>query len=245
MSSLKIDELIEKLSNDTEERLSELNEIEEEITISQNNLTEIESQITSKNIEINKDREVREEMLGDNFFALVSNHLNIGDDCPVCRGKVIQKAYSEVVDIKPITSNINSGVEELRGIRFTRDKIFANLITCEAKRDFHRNQIENNSAEIERLSVEKEKLYQRFVDSNDKSEENFRELYSLITNTASSLEELINVQNDLREAELRIIINKTQSGTKITIYRNYLESLIDVVYDLQKREQSENLQYIT
>ncbi len=231
----KIDELIEKLSNDTEERLSELNEIEEEITISQNNLTEIESQITSKNIEINKDREVREEMLGDNFFALVSNHLNIGDDCPVCRGKVIQKAYSEVVDIKPITSNINSGVEELRGIRFTRDKIFANLITCEAKRDFHRNQIENNSAEIERLSVEKEKLYQRFVDSNDKSEENFRELYSLITNTASSLEELINVQNDLREAELRIIINKTQSGTKITIYRNYLESLIDVVYDLQKK----------
>lgn len=231
----KIDELIEKLSADTDERLASLEEIEKEITIAQNNLTDIESAITDKTIEINQARETREEMLGDNFFALVSGHLKIGDDCPICRGKVIQKNYGEVVDIRPITSGINSEVEELKGIRFSRDKIFENLILLEAKRDFQRNQIENNSKEIENFKIEKEKLYQRFVDSNDMSKQNFEELYNLISNTASSLEELINVQNALREAEQRIIINKTQSGTKITIYRNYLESLIDVGYDLQKK----------
>ncbi len=232
----RIDELIEQLSEDSEKRLNALAEIDEEITISQNNLTASESEITDKTVYINKSREEREEMLGDNFFALVSNHLNIGENCPICGGKVLQKNYGEVIDIKSITSNIESASNELKSQRFERDKIFEKLISLETRRDFERIQIENNNIEIQRLSEEKEKLYQRFVDVNDKSKENFDELYDLILNTANSLEALINLQNELRDAELRVIINKTQSGTKVTIYRNYLESLIDVIYDLQKKK---------
>jgi exonuclease SbcC len=50
------------------------------------------------------------------------------------------------------------------------------------------------------------------------------------------LEDLINLQESLREAELRMTINKAQSGTKVSIYKNYLESLIDILYDLQKKK---------
>lgn len=232
----KVNESIAKLEFDTNKRIAIVNSIENEITITQNELTEIESSITDKTAQINKDREEREEMLGDSFFALVSNHLKIGENCPICNSKVIQKNYQEVVDIRPITANISSATNELKSIRFDRDKVFTNLISLKTRLGYEKSQIENNQEEIQKLTEEREKLYQRFVDSNDESKENFENLFKLISGTIDSLEALINLQDELRDAELRIIINKTQSGTKLSIYKNYLESLIDILYDLQKKK---------
>lgn len=232
----KIDEAISKLEKDTASRLAVCEKTEEDIVVAQNNLTSIESNISSKTIEINSQREEREEMLGDSFFALVSNHIKIGDNCPICNSKVIQKQFTQMVDIRPITDNINSGVNELTSARFERDKVLANLISLKSRLGFEKSQIENNQSEIQVLNAEKEKLYMRFVDGGNSAGENFERLFSLISNAADSLESLIYIQDELRDAELRTIINKTQCGTKLTVYKNYLESLIDVLYDLQKKK---------
>ena len=58
----------------------------------------------------------------------------------------------------------------------------------------------------------------------------------MLQKTSDSLEELIALQDELREAEKYVLVQKTQAGTKITVYKNYLERLIDVFYDLQKKQ---------
>ena len=232
----KLDEIVKKLENDCDERSKTIAALEDEITIAQNELTSIESQISNEVSDINKARDEREEVLGENFFTLVTNQLSVGDNCPICGNVVSKKSYGETADVKQLASNINSAENHLKSTRFERDKILTNLISLKAKSIFEKTQIENNLHEIEAIKGQKTKLYQRFVDINENSVENFNRLYEIVSNTAESLETLISLQDELRVAEQRVVINKTQSGTKLTLYKNYLESLIDVLYDLQKKK---------
>ena len=73
------------------------------------------------------------------------------------------------------------------------------------------------------------------MDSGANCKDDFNNLYALLLKTADSLEELIMLQDSIRESELQLILEKTQSGTKVSLYKSYLESLIDVIYDLQKK----------
>ena len=70
-------------------------------------------------------------------------------------------------------------------------------------------------------------------------------IYALLQKTADSLEGLISLQESIREAERMVAIQKAQSGTKITLYKNYLESLIvtgvvKVVINLRNKHNYKN-----
>ena len=232
----KLDEVVAKLELENENRMATIVAIDEQIEKEQANYAEIEKQIVLKEREIAIAREEREAMLGESVISLISNHLNIGETCPVCSNRVIQKIYGDKVDLSSIEGEIDKYNTELKGIKFERDKIFANNITLKARIEFEKAQIEINKKEIVSLLENRNNLYQRYVDNNSESENNFNKLYKLIEDTADSLENLIALQTEIRAAELRVIINKTQSGTKITIYQNYLENLLDILYNLQKKK---------
>ena len=231
-----IDVAINKLGLDSENRMATIMAIDEQIAAEQQAFGEFEKQIVSKEREVAILREEREAMLGDNVISLITNHLNIGEVCPVCSNTVVQKIYGDKVDLNPIESEIDSANAELKSLRFERDKMFASIITQKARIEFEKAQIEINKKEIEKLSESKNNLFQKYVDNNSESEENFNRLQGLIENTANSLENLISLQNDIREAELGVIINKTQAGTKITIYKNHLENLLEILHDLQRKK---------
>lgn len=232
----KVDELIAKLSFDSETKLNIINQVETEIRSSQQSLTNIEESITKKEVELSSLQTEREEMLGENVISMISEHLQVGDNCPVCSSPVSTKIYSEKNDLSSIEGEIERCKTELKNLRFERDKIFASMVSLKTRAEFERNQIENNNIEIKVLHDSKNKLYQRFVDNNDASPENFEKLYSLIESAVESLEELIELQDRVRIEEGYALVRKTQAGTKITIYKSYTESLIDMLYDLQKKK---------
>lgn len=232
----KLDELASKLDLDNENRWATIASLDEQIKIGQEDLADYEKDIQAKEQNLVVIREEREGMLGENVISLMSEHLKIGDFCPVCSNRVIQKIYTEQVDLSSIDSEVDRASSEIRAMRFERDKKLANLIALKTRVEFEKAQIELNQNQIKKLMESRNVFYQRFVDNNDESEANFNALKALFEKTADTLEDLITIQNSIREAEQRVIINKTQAGTKITVYKNYLESLIDVLYRLQNQK---------
>ncbi len=232
----KIDEFIAKLQQENVERAEVVEALENQVDAEYRKLDAIDKEISKCEKVVAENREQREELLGDNVISMISNHLRIGDSCPVCSNRVVQKMYSETNDLSSIEGEIDRSVSNVKLTHLERDKIIANMVSLKARCEFEKTQIEANLSEIQALSDGKVKYFQRFVDISDDSEEDFNRLYALLQKTSDSLEELIALQDTLREAEKRILIQKTQAGTKVTIYKNYLERLIDIIYDLQKKQ---------
>lgn len=231
----RIDENISKIELDTESRMVTVMSLDEQIDKAQNDVNSYEQEIVNKEREIASIRETREEILGENVVNMISNELRIGDFCPVCNNRVIQRMYNNITDLGGVESELETASRELKSLRFERDKNFTSLMTLKARYEFEKAQIEINKSEIEAFKENRTKLFQKYVDSNDKQEENFYKLKKLIENASNSLEQLLDLQTEYRQAEQRVIVNKTQSGAKITIYKNYLENLLDIIYDLQKK----------
>lgn len=231
-----LDEAASKLELDTGNRMATIMSLDSQVEREQMAYGEVERQVSAKEREIAILREERESLLGDNVISLISEHLHIGETCPVCANTVIQKVYGEKVDLNTIESEIDKANAELKTIKFERDKAFANVITLKARIEFERAQVEINKAEINKILEGRNELFQRYVDGNDNSEENFNKLQGLIENTSETLENLISLQDEIREAELRVVIDKAQAGTKITVYQNQLEGLLEILYSLQRKK---------
>ena len=167
---------------------------------------------------------------------MISEHLQVGDTCPVCSANVTTKIYTEKTNFNPIESEIESNRVRLKNLRFERDKILASLVSFKARIEFEKIQIEKNNAEIAALHEGKNALYIKFVDANDDSAENFEKFYALLQDTVVSLENLIDLQDKVRDDEKQALIRKTQAGTRVTIYESHLESLIELLYSLQKKK---------
>ena len=231
-----IDKLIAKLNADSEARHATIEQINQNVLTEQNNLAEIENVIAKKEVELASNQTSREELLGENVISMISDHLQVGDTCPVCSNNVTTKLYTEKVDFSPIESEIESNRVRLKNLRFERDKILASLVSFKSRIEFEKNQIERNNAEITALFEGKGSFYLKFVDDNEQSVENFERLYVLLQDTISSLENLIELQENVREDEKQALIKKTQAGTRITVYQTYVESLTDALYNLQKKK---------
>ena len=231
-----IDLQIQKLVDENDSRKGVVSSVGLQIDEASRALAEYEAQISVQEKEVASTRETREEMLGENVVSMISNHLKIGEFCPVCSNRVIQKIYSETTDLASIDGEVESAVSKLKAMRYERDKLLANFISLKSRYEYEKAQIEINLSEIKALEDGKNKLYQRYVDNNDQSKENFEKFYELLQNTADSLEELIVLQENIRKAEIDVLVNKAQSGTKVSLLKSYLESLIDILYDLQKKK---------
>ena len=231
-----INQNIETIKNDKNNRLAIIESLNSQIIEQQNRLTAIEKQLDEAEKTVEQKSEEREELLGGNFFSIVSNQLKIGDNCPICNNRIIQKSYEEVFDIKTIANEIFTAKSDLRNLKYERDGIFTNLISLKARNEFEKAQVSIDNEELEALETNKLVLYREFVSSPNNVKENFEKLYSILLSTTESLETLINLQDSLREEHLNVIINKTQAGTKMSIYNNYIESFNDLIYSMQKKK---------
>lgn len=231
-----IDKLIARLSQDNEIRYATIEQINTTVALEQNNLSDIEDVIAKKEVELASNQTTREELLGENVISMISEHLQVGDTCPVCSASVSTKIYTEKTNFSPIESEIESNKIRLKNLRFERDKILASLVSFKARIEFEKIQIEKNNAEISALHEGKNSLYIKFVDANEDSPENFEKFYNLLQDTVISLENLIDLQDKVRDDEKQALIRKTQAGTRVTIYETHLESLIELLYSLQKKK---------
>ncbi len=231
-----IDKLISRLGHDSDARFMTIEQINSTVLAEQANLSDIENVIAKKEVELASNQTAREELLGENVISMISEHLQVGDTCPVCSASISTKIYSEKNDFSSIENDIESNRVRLKNLRFERDKILASLVSFKSRIEFEKLQIDKNNAEISSLYESKGSLYQKFVDNNDESSANFEKLYALLQETTQSLESLIDLQDKVREDEKQVLIKKTQAGTRITIYESHLESLVELLYNFQKKK---------
>lgn len=231
-----VDKLIARLDAENIQRAMTIEQITNSVIAEQENLSEIENMIAKKEVELQSNQNIREELLGENVISMISEHLQVGDICPVCTAVVPTKIYSEKNDFSAIENDIESNRVRLKNLRFERDKILASLVSFKARIEFEKNQIEKNNAEIAALYEGKGSLYIKYVDNNDNSAENFEKLYVLLQNTVASLEDLIDLQENVREDEKQALIKKTQAGTRLSICEAYLEDLVELLYSLQRKK---------
>ena len=232
----KIDEQILKLVENNDAKRAIIVSIENEIYVEEKKLNDFETSILAKEKDLLAFREERDGLFGENVISMISNHLKIGDNCPVCDNRVVQNLSCEANDMSGIESQIAHANAELSNLRYERDKMFASVISLKTRVQFERNVIRENEHEIEMLTESKSALYQKFVEAGDDEAGNFERLFELLQKTSDSLEELISLQEVIRGAELQVVIEKTTAGTKVSVYKEYLESLIDMLYDLQRKK---------
>ena len=232
----KIDESIEKLVAETDGRKGVISALGIEIEKQEQQLAGFETEIAAKERELDSVRETREELLGENVVSMITNHLKIGDICPVCDNRVVQKIYGETTDLSQINGDVHKVNMQLKTMRFERDKMLANLISLKSRCEFEKVQIEINQSEIEALEASKQNLYIKYVDDNSRSRENFEGLFAILQRTSDSLENLIELQEGIREMEVQVLYEKAQSGAKVSLNKAYLENLIDILHDLQRKK---------
>jgi len=231
-----LENTIERLSSENNSRLDIIAEVRIKIEKANQNLVEYEKVILDKNCEIENLSEIREEMLGENVISLISDNLKIGDFCPVCSSRVIQKIYSEKNNLQEVENSISDQRSVYKNMLINRDKLLAEVFSLKSRLEFEKAQIESNDAEIQQIKHDIARIYQKFVDDNDNKEENFEQLKSLIIETSTKLEDLILMQERLRDEELAVSVHKAQYGTKIVDTKSVLEQLYEVIYDLQKKK---------
>ena len=231
-----IDNIISKLTLENEQRQATITQVETDIVAQQKKLTEIDDLIIKKEVELGANQTERESLLGENVISMISEHLQVGDLCPVCSSQITTKIYSDKNDFSYIETEIDLNKQGIKNLRYERDKILAGLVSLKSRIEFEKSQIDKNNNEISSLFTGKRSFYLKYVDDNDESAENFEKLYNLIKNTVSSLENLINLQEDVRYDEKQALIRKTQAGTRITIYKSYLDELSETLYALQKKK---------
>jgi len=224
------------LKDENNNRLDVIAGVRIKIEKANQNLSEYEKQIQDKTDEIQNLSEYREELLGENVISLISDNLKIGDFCPVCSSRVIQKIYSEKNNLNEIENNLYVEKDGHKNMLSNRDKLLAEVVSLKSRLEFEKAQIEINDSEIQQINAQIAKIYQKFVDNNEHKVENFAKLKTLIVETSNKLEDLIIIQERLREEKLEVCIKKAQYGSKIVDAKSTIETLYEIIFDLQKKK---------
>lgn len=225
----------EKIKQEMTSILTKIKEIETENdknhTLLQEKIqlvSKIENKLKTSQIE-------REEYIGDNYFGLLVQNVDIGDECPVCKNRVSRKSYAPLSDTKGLDSEIASIKTELQVARKEKENTIIACAKSVAKIDFYKSQLDllaKKHAETEKV---REKLYMMFVDNNGKQKENFASMQEAMHVACKSLEKLLSERNKLSDETLAITVQKTELGTRLQMLNECIEKVTDVLYSLEKQ----------
>ncbi len=176
----------------------------------------------------------REEFLGENLLSLLVQNVDIGDSCPVCKGKVATKNTIPSSDISGLDREIANTRSTLSLARKDKEKTECSLATVNAQIQFLKSQIEINKAKYENVKSAQEKLYMCFVDKNDKQADNFKSMHEATFAASIALEKLLIEKDKMVNSSLSIIEERVECGAKIQSINEYIEKLTDVLYYLEK-----------
>ena len=236
-----LEEKIQLLEDDIARREDVVHDLELQTQMAETDFEKAESEIASKQRDTEKLRTEREEMLGENVVSMISDNLKIGDFCPVCSQRVIQKVYGEKNDLSTIEGEIENAKRLTQNSISASYNALAKLITIKTRIELEKGLIETDKNEIELIKEKKSKLYQKFVDINDDSEEKFANLYNLLDSTSCSLEELLDLQFKLRDKSEEYAVAKAQAGAKVSVLKDYHDKLLDIIYVLQTKKAEREL----
>ena len=229
-----VDKQIENIKNKSKFRLEKAEECKEKIS-ELSKLFEQKELVVRECKDILKDRQDdRESLLGNNHLSMLVEYTNIGDNCPVCKSKVTEKNYTPKTDLAGVEKEIEMARSRVFYAEKDRDSVLVGLAGYKSKLEFELDQVEFEKEEINRLESSKIKIYQRVVDVNDQMIENFGNIKNALKKTAGALEDLIELQYDLKESVQDNIAKKTEFGSRISLLSEKYEQLLDLYYVLQK-----------
>lgn len=144
--------------------------------------------------------------------------------------EVLQKQKEQVIGTK------QNRVYELRDEYWRADKENKDDRLAELKGEinFVNHSIEEEKAEIEKLSDFKSKLYLKFVDNNNEREVALIALKKELLEEKEKLEKIVALQNEERKNYIALQMKKVEYGTRISSARETSSNLLDLLFGLQK-----------
>ena len=236
-----VDKQILKLNRKIEERLQISEDLKNKINETARVCTEKEQFVHECKDVLNERREDRESMLGNNHLSMLVEYTNFGDSCPVCKARVHEKNYINKIDLAGIEKEIEMAANRVCYAEKDKETALLAETMYKTKLEFELAQIEFEREEIKRLEDSKIKIYQRVVDANSQMIENFGNIKNALKKTSVALEDLINLQYDLRESVQTSVSKKTEYGSRISLLSEKHEQLLDVYFELQKERAEREL----
>ena len=236
-----VDKQIDNIKNRIKNRQQKIENVKTEILPLENTYNQKKEYEKQLKNELLKLQETREELLGSNCLGLITQYTNIGDFCPICKTRVTQKNHIETMDLTGLEKEIEMAKSKLSFARKDANNAYSNLSVVKAIEEYELAQIETDKKEIIELQNSKINIYKQVIDINDKTSENFENLKTALTKTTTALENIINLENKLQGTIKENNLKKIEYGTKISMYNELEEELIDLYYILQKERAEREL----
>lgn len=231
---MQADKQINSIKEKIEKQKRENQELETSLQES-NNLLESKNNVVQEFKKELEDRmNDRESLLGSNALDVIIDYSRIGDKCPVCNNTIREKAYAESFDLSAINKEIELAKNKVTYAEKDRNMVVSAIATIKAKIAFNEEQIGFEDKEIAEIETSKTQIYRQVVDVNNSTSENFFGLKNALQKTANTLEDLINLQTNLRDKIQDILSKKSEQGTKISLLSEKYEELLDLYYAFQK-----------
>lgn len=165
------------------------------------------------------------EQLISNKKSSIQNQLN--------KIAQIEKQQDEIdIEIKKVTEQIKLGAGF--EINNYKEKLIKKFATLQAKAELIQEIIKEEEAEINKLKEVKDKTYLKFVDNNGRKKEAFNNLKERILDMINQLSNSVGISGNERAEVVGLAKKKVEFGTRISVYKEQLQLLLDLLFGLQK-----------
>lgn len=147
-----------RLRIENEERLNNISILEEKIKNKKLEASKIKAEIDALFAKEKRAAELREENMGLAIFGELTNSLSIGEECPVCRSKIIQKATPERVDLKPYDEALAKIKSQILLLESKESSVLAEIAGFSSRREEVAQAIKLNEKEEAQIEEQKTKL---------------------------------------------------------------------------------------
>ena len=165
---------------------------------------------------------------------MITHYTNIGDSCPICKSRVVQKNHIETIDLVGIEKEIEMAKNKLNFAEKDVNNTHSVIASLQSLIDYIQTLIETAMKEIQLLESSKTKIYQKVVDVNSSTVENFANLKNTLTKTSTLLENVVGLKEKLDNSIKENENHKIEYGTRISMLSELDEDFIDLYYILQK-----------
>ena len=190
-----------------------------------NVLSQKDTTITELKKSLEKARELREENLGEAVFSGIVDMVQIGEDCPICKSRIVQKNIIEKTDLTRFDNEIAEIQKNIKKEEESREAYFQNYSSIHSKIDERAFKIKLNNKKSADYTKLIEAEYIKFVDLNDYSKENFENRIVELEDAVNQIVDVIKIEEEYKQSAENLSENKLSCAIANENLDNFIEQV--------------------
>ena len=219
---------IHKLEVEISARKQNIESLDKQKDLLKLDLQQREQDLNQLTVAISKLDMEKEGFIGEHFLELLANEVKIGDECPICKSKVIQKALIRKADASGFYLEQKTLNNQKKQLLIVKQKLETEICSLSARVEFELGHIDFVNNKIRKLSQEKDSVLRKFVDINEQKEENFAKLQQNNQKTMQNLLKMIEINKKISQDNASLEIKKAEFGAYISTKKEFVKNVVDL-----------------